>query len=122
MRKVLLVDDDPFVRRLVALTLNNQQYAILESDVGECALEITRREHPSLMLLDLVLPDMSGIEVCKQIKADPQLCETVVLVLTAQTSPARLETCRSVGADYVLTKPFSPFQLLTLTEHVFESR
>ncbi|HLH73864.1 MAG TPA: response regulator [Chloroflexota bacterium] len=118
MEKVLLVDDDSWIRQLVATTLNDGQWAISESAAGLPALDFIHREHPRLVILDLGLPDISGLEVCRQVKGDPRLRDTMVIILTANTDTRELAACQAVGADAILNKPFSPLRLLTLVESV----
>src|SRR2546429_1246589 len=94
-KKVLIVDDENNVRRLVAATLSGGDYEVLQARDGKEALELVRREHPAVVLLDIQMPVIDGVEVCRQIKADPKLKETVVVMLTAQ---AQMEARRRATA------------------------
>lgn len=116
MKKVLIVDDETNVRRLVAATLGGGDYELLQAKDGNEALELARRERPVLILLDIQMPGLDGVEVCKQIKADPGLRGTVVVMLTAQTQADARRRASAAGADAFLTKPFSPLQILELVE------
>ena len=115
-KKVLIVDDEHNVRRLVAATLSGGDYEVLQARDGVEALETIRREHPTVVLLDIQMPGLDGVEVCRQVKADPKLRETVVVILTAQAQAEARRRAAAAGADTFLTKPFSPLQVLEIVE------
>lgn len=115
-RKILIVDDENNVRRLVAATLSGGDYEVLQARDGGAALEVIRRERPAVVLLDIQMPGLDGVEVCRRIKADPTLKETTVVMLTAQAQADARRRAISAGADTFLTKPFSPLQLLEIVE------
>lgn len=115
-KKVLIVDDENNVRRLVAATLSGGDYEVLQAKDGVEALETIRRERPTVVLLDIQMPGLDGIEVCRQVKADPKLRDTVVVMLTAQAQADARRRATSAGADTFLTKPFSPLQVLEIVE------
>jgi two-component system, OmpR family, phosphate regulon response regulator PhoB len=115
--KVLLVDDDAPLRLLVTTTLATKHFEILEAERGEQALQIIWEEHPRLILLDIKLPDMSGIEICRRIKSDPTMAHTKVVMLTAVVTDGEREAALAAGADRYITKPFSPLNLIeTVTQ------
>jgi two-component system cell cycle response regulator len=115
--KVLLVDDEASLRLLVSTTLATQNFEILEAARGEEALDLIAREHPRLILLDIMLPDMSGIDVCRHVKTNPLIAHTKVIMLTAVASEPERRAAMDAGADRYLTKPFSPLNLLeTVTQ------
>jgi CheY-like chemotaxis protein len=116
MKKILIVDDEDNVRRLVAATLAGGNYQLLQARNGQEALDVIRREHPMLVLLDLQMPGVDGIEVCRQVKSDPALKQTLVVVLTALVQAETRRRATLAGADTFLTKPFSPLQLLEMIE------
>ena len=116
MKKVLIVDDENNVRRLVAATLSGGDYQILQAKDGIEAMDLIRREHPSVVLLDIQMPGLDGVEVCKQVKADPKLRDTVIVMLTAQAQMDARRRATAAGADTFLTKPFSPLQVLEIVE------
>ena len=84
MKKLLIVDDEDGVRALVRMTLDNGLYEIIEASDGLEALDLAREHHPDLVLLDVMLPDLSGMDVCRKIKDDPDLASTTVVMLTAR--------------------------------------
>jgi two-component system, OmpR family, phosphate regulon response regulator PhoB len=118
MRKLLIVDDEEGVRSLVRITLGDVGYEIREATSGEETIRIARTFRPDLVLLDVMLPDLSGIEVCRRLKSDPELAPTAVVMLTASAEPNDLGDAREAGADGYFTKPFSPIALLQKVESV----
>ena len=110
--RVLVVDDEPDIVALVAYHLARAGYRVSTAATGADALEVTRRERPSLVVLDLMLPDLSGYEVLQQLRADEATRGVAVLMLTARREePDRIRGL-SLGADDYLTKPFSPQELV----------
>jgi two-component system phosphate regulon response regulator PhoB len=115
-KKILIVDDEDSIRRLVAVTLQGGDYDVLLARDGVEALEVALRERPVLVLLDVSMPGLDGVEVCRRIKADPTLRGATVVMLTAQAQADVQRRATAAGADAFLTKPFSPLQVLELVE------
>ncbi len=111
-QKVLLADDDPDLRRLVATTLGTDDFELLQARDGLEALEVARRERPSLILLDVNMPRHNGFEVCRLLKADPATKQIRIVMLTARGGASDRAEGRAAGADDYFVKPFSPVQLL----------
>jgi len=112
MAKVLVVDDDDDIRFLIAYKLTSAGYDVTLASDGTRGLDAARREHPDLILLDWMMPEMSGVEVCTALKAEPANQDTPVILITARSQPADIERGFAAGAtDYVL-KPFLPSELL----------
>jgi len=110
--RILVVDDEPEIVALVAYHLAKAGYRVATAASGPDALEVARRERPSLVVLDLMLPGMSGFEVLEQLRADEGTSAVAVLLLTARREePDRIRGL-SLGADDYLTKPFSPAELV----------
>ncbi|MDA1081579.1 MAG: response regulator transcription factor [Gemmatimonadetes bacterium] len=110
--RVLVVDDEPDIVALVVYHLARAGYRVASAATGPEALEIARRERPTLVVLDLMLPGMSGFDVLREIRADAGTREIAVLMLTARKDePDRIKGL-SLGADDYLTKPFSPQELV----------
>jgi two-component system phosphate regulon response regulator PhoB len=110
--RILVVDDEPEIVALVAYHLAKAGYRVATAASGQDALDITRRERPSLIVLDLMLPGMSGFDVLEQLRGDEGTREVAVLMLTARREePDRIRGL-SLGADDYLTKPFSPAELV----------
>ena len=109
---ILVVDDEPDIVALVAYHLAKAGYRVSTAGSGAEALEASRRERPSLVVLDLMLPGLSGFDVLEQLRADPATATIAVLMLTARREePDRIRGL-SLGADDYLTKPFSPQELV----------
>ncbi|HKS06452.1 MAG TPA: response regulator transcription factor [Gemmatimonadaceae bacterium] len=110
--RVLVVDDEPDIVALVAYHLAKAGYRVSTAGSGPDALGAAQRERPSLVVLDLMLPGMSGFDMLEQLRADPATREIAVLMLTARKDePDRIRGL-SLGADDYLTKPFSPPELV----------
>lgn len=113
MSKILIVEDDPAIRRVIALAVKSAGYQpVLECDTGDDGLTAIRRERPALVLLDVMLPGMDGIEVCRRVKSDPALAKTAIILLTAKSDEHDVVTGLDAGADDYVTKPFSKEILL----------
>jgi len=110
--RILVVDDEPEIVALVTYHLAKTGYRISTAASGQDALDVARRERPSLIVLDLMLPGMSGFDVLEQLRADDGTRDVAVLMLTARREePDRIRGL-SLGADDYLTKPFSPQELV----------
>jgi DNA-binding response OmpR family regulator len=116
--KLLIVDDEEGVRALVRMTLSTAEYEILEASNGAQALALARAQHPDLMLLDVMLPDLSGIEICRELKGDRSMDSTTVVMLTAKAQNSDYGEAEDAGADGYFTKPFSPIALVQKIETV----
>jgi two-component system chemotaxis response regulator CheY len=122
-RGVLIVDDDPFIRKLVATTLEDvSEFELHEAADGLEALEIATREHPAIVFLDVDMPRMDGIDVCRQMRSDPATTGTTIVMLTAVHGDHVERLAEEAGADLFLTKPFSPLDLLRLVDSLGEQR
>ncbi len=109
MTKVLVVDDEVNLVELVESYLIREGYEVLTAYEGLSAVELARSANPDLIVLDLMLPGLDGIEVCRQLR---QFSEAYVIMLTAKTEEVDKIVGLSVGADDYLTKPFSPRELV----------
>ncbi|MBI5268224.1 MAG: response regulator [Burkholderiales bacterium] len=118
MSKVLIIDDHPDIRRLVRLTLEFEQHQIMEAVDGRIGLEAARQWKPDIVLLDVMMPGMDGLETCRQLRADPSLAGTRVVLLTARGGSADRSAGLAAGADEYVVKPFSPLTLLQLVEQL----
>jgi two-component system, OmpR family, phosphate regulon response regulator PhoB len=118
LKKLLIVDDEDGVRALVRMTLDSGDYQIIEASEGLEALDLAREYHPDLVLLDVMLPDLSGMDVCRKIKDDPDLAATTVVMLTARAQTSDVGDAEEAGADGYFTKPFSPIALTRKVESI----
>lgn len=119
MRKLMIADDENGIRTLVRMTLENERYEILEASDGSEALRVAREHRPDLLLLDVEMPGMTGIEVCRALKDDPQTAGIVVVMLTFKAEEADRREGEAAGADDYITKPFSPVALMRKVDEVF---
>jgi len=111
-QRVLVVDDEPDVVALIERTLRAGGYDVLKAYDGISALDVIMEEKPDLVLLDIMMPMMSGYEVCVQIKSNPQTKDIPVVCLSsAHTPDARAQSLKA-GAAELITKPFFPDELL----------
>jgi len=118
MKTILLADDEANLRMLVHTTLDDPQYRILEAADGAQTLALTRAEHPDLLVLDWMMPDMSGIEVAQTLRQDPATSHIPIIMLTAKGQERDKEQGRALGAYAYLVKPFSPLELLEKVQAV----
>lgn len=102
----MLADDEPDLRRLLRARLVRNGFEVLEADNGIAALDLVRCHRPAAVVLDYRMPGMTGGEVCGQIKSDPALQGTPVILVTASTQSARDESSGALQADDVVIKPF----------------
>lgn len=120
MKTILIVDDQPEVRELVAVTLEIGDYKILMADNGDKALDLARREHPDLMLLDVQMPggSIDGYRVCQLLKSDLSTRDICILMLTAKGQDWDRQQGIEAGANDYFVKPFSPLELMMKVEEV----
>jgi CheY-like chemotaxis protein len=116
LKTVVIADDEPSMRLLVHATIESDDYKVLEAADGDEAWTLISQFKPSLVLLDVQMPGRTGLEILGMIKSDPALASTRVILLTAKALVADVEAGMTAGADFYLTKPFSPLDLLTRVE------
>jgi CheY-like chemotaxis protein len=118
---VLIVDDDQFIRKLIATTLEDVAgFELHEAGDGVEALEVARRERPSLVFLDVDMPRLNGIDACRRLRADDATGDPTIVMLTAAHGDSVEADAEEAGADLFLTKPFSPLELLRLVDQLGE--
>ena len=116
MTTILVVDDEAPIVDLVRFTLEDADVRVVEASDGAAALDLARRIKPDLVLLDVHMPRFDGLEVCRQLRREPDFERTPIIMLTAAGQEADRSSGLSAGADEYLTKPFSPLALLALVE------
>jgi len=117
IKKIVVADDDNNVLFLITELLTRQNYQVFQAVNGDQALREAGSLHPDLMVLDIMMPGIDGIEVCRRIKASPDTRDIRVIMLTAKTSGRDIEAGMAAGADHYLTKPF---RINELTEKIKE--
>jgi two-component system phosphate regulon response regulator PhoB len=110
--RVLVVDDEPDVRMLLRTNLRAAGFDVLEASNGSEGLSIAKHEMPTVIILDLMMPEMSGIEVCRALRKHPPTSRIPILMLTAKTAEEDKVAGFEVGADDYVTKPFSPREVV----------
>lgn len=120
-KKILIADDEAYVRLLIEQTLEDLEdrgvKLILARDGAE-ALALSKAEKPQLVFLDVMMPHMSGFDVCRMIKKELGMIDTYVVILTAKGQEYDRQVSEEVGANLYMTKPFDPDELLTLAAQV----
>ena len=111
-QKILVVEDEPDIRKLVQYNLTQERFIVLEAEDGEQALKLLQRERPNLVILDLMLPGVSGMELCKLLKQRSETAKLPILMLTAKAGEADRIVGLEMGADDYLAKPFSPREMV----------
>ena len=111
MTVVLVADDDADIRELVAFKLEQAGFEVIAVEDGPSALQQAQTRHPTLAVLDVSMPGLSGIDVCRMLRADPATAGILIIMLTARVQEQDVEGGFSAGADDYVTKPFSPREL-----------
>ena len=110
--RILAVDDNPDSITIVQSILERQGYRVAVALTGPDALEQIQRDPPDVVLLDIMMPEVSGLDVLQQMKNDPKTSRIPVILVTAKTHDEDVMSGYQYGADYYITKPFTPQQLL----------
>jgi CheY-like chemotaxis protein len=120
--RILVCDDEDVLRMLVRATLSPGEYEVVEARDGDEAIERARNKRPDLILLDMMMPGRSGLDVLAEVRRDPVLGRTPVIMLSARAQATDREAAERAGADCYLAKPFSPGELAALVEQLLERR
>ena len=118
-RPILVIDDEPYILRSLSYLFEREGFAVETASNGVDGLERTRALRPPIIFLDIMMPEMDGYEVCKQIRQDPQICRTYVIMLSAKGQQIDLERGLLGGADEYMTKPFSPREVVERVRDVY---
>ncbi len=110
--KILIVDDEKDIVKMLDYNLKKDGFRTINADDGEDALDLANREYPDLIILDLMLSGLSGLEVCKTLKKESKTASIPIIMLTAKTQEADKIVGLELGADDYVTKPFSPRELI----------
>ncbi len=113
MTVVLVADDDADIRDLLSFKLEQAGLDVVAVEDGQAALRQARERHPTLAVLDVSMPGLSGIDVCRMLRADPSTADMLIIMLTARVQEQDVEGGFSAGADDYVTKPFSPRELVS---------
>jgi len=119
LQKVLVVDDEEPILELLKYNLEKQGYDVRTAIDGQVGVDIARKFHPDLVLLDIMMPKMDGVEACRQIRAMPELANTFVVFLTARAEEYSEIAAFDVGADDYILKPIKPRALMSRISALF---
>jgi CheY-like chemotaxis protein len=118
--KVLVCDNEEVLRALVRAALAPSGYDIAEARNGDESVELARDLEPDLIVLDMMMPGRTGLEVLEELRGEERFAETPVVMLTARTQEADRESASTAGADRFLPKPFSPVELASVVEELLD--
>jgi two-component system alkaline phosphatase synthesis response regulator PhoP/two-component system response regulator VicR len=119
--KILAVDDEKHIVRLVQITLEKEGYELITASNGREALEKVAAEKPDLVVMDVMMPEMDGLEALSKMKNDPATASIPVIMLTAKAQDSDVFRGWQSGADLYLTKPFNPSELVTFVKRIFDT-
>ena len=122
-QKLLIVDDEAHIRMLIEQTLEeleDEGVEFLTAENGEIALDIIQKENPKLVFLDVMMPKMNGMEVCRRVKKELGLNNVFIVLLTAKGQELDRQKGQEVGADVYMTKPFDPEKILEKAREVLQ--
>ena len=117
-KRVLVCDDEPYIVESVSYVVRKAGYEVLVAEDGEEALRAAREERPDLVFLDIMMPRLSGYEVCRRLKQDPATRDIYIVMLTARGQQEDEQKALELGADEFMTKPFSPRKMRAKLEEV----
>jgi DNA-binding response OmpR family regulator len=109
---ILIVDDEPDIRSILDILLTSKGYSTLQADSGKAALDLVARHHPDLVLLDIIMPDMDGYQVARQLREDPETREMPIIMISARNEDIDEVLGLELGADDYIRKPFEPILVL----------
>ncbi|HEX8551443.1 MAG TPA: response regulator [Abditibacteriaceae bacterium] len=119
--KILAVDDEKHIVRLVQITLEKEGYELITASTGKEALEKVALDKPDLIVMDVMMPEMDGLEALARLKGDPATAKIPVIMLTAKAQDSDVFRGWQSGADLYLTKPFNPQELVTFVKRIFQN-
>ena len=112
MKRILAVDDEPHILKLVSFSLKAKGFEVIEATDGLSAVEVAEKEQPDLILMDVMMPACDGYEACRRIKANPKTANIPVVMLTAKTQLTEQKAGLDAGALDYICKPFTPKDLV----------
>jgi len=119
-KRILLVEDDPYVVKALKIRLEAGDFEVIVAIDGKEGLEKARNEKPDLIILDVMLPEMSGFDVCRKLKIEKQYKDIPIIMLTAKFQPSDVKFGTEMGADAYITKPFDSHVLLAKIEELLK--
>ena len=119
---IVIIEDEPDIQDILSHSLRKEGFRVFSANNGEDGFKKTQDKHPHLVVLDLMLPGINGLEVCHKIRRNKDLQDTLILMLTAKSEETDIVTGLEVGADDYLTKPFSTRELLARIRSLLRRR
>ncbi len=121
-KSILVADDDPDILSIVSMSLEASGYTVHKATNGREAVDLAREHHPDLVLMDMMMPVVSGYEAVQEIKADDDIKDITIVGLSAKAMAADMERASDVGIDGYITKPFRIAQVLSVVEEYLQQR
>lgn len=115
-RTILVVDDDPGVIQILEVNLRHSNFEVISAMNGAQALDKASREKPDLILLDVILPDLDGLDVCRYLKQSRQTSKIPVIMISAKVESQDIRAGIAAGAEEYITKPFAPSEVVALVQ------
>jgi two-component system, cell cycle response regulator len=112
LRRVLVIDDDRLILEVLETVLDLEEFDVVTADDGESGLDRLREHRPDVVVCDVMMPGLDGLEVCRRIKTDPETVDVPVVLLTARDRPEDRAAGEAAGCDAYVIKPFSPLHLI----------
>lgn len=119
-KKVMIVDDEPHIVKMIAMRLKSNGYEVVTASDGAQCLELVEKEKPDAVLLDLIMPGLTGFEVCSRLKENERTRDIPVIMLTALAQKSDIARGIEAGARFFVTKPYNPEDLLYKLKKVLE--
>jgi len=120
--KVLIVDDEESLRRIVAQAFSDRGYTVITADNGSDGLQLATTERPDIVILDLIMPGLSGFEVCRRIRQDVTMTRTSVIITSAKSYKPDIDKAIELGADAFIVKPADLDELISTANKFFTQR
>ncbi len=120
LKKILVVDDDPYILMSLEFLMKKNGYDVMVARNGTEALDLVEKQVPQVVLLDIMMPDVDGYEICKHIKASKKLKEAKVVFMSAKSKEADIKKGYELGASLYITKPFSTREMMKQIKELME--
>ena len=121
-KTILIIDDDPRNRKLAGELLGTMGYKIIEAENGQEGIDLAKSEQPAMILMDIMMPVMDGIEATRRLKADKKTCKIPIIILSSKAMKEDRDTICKSGCDGYLTKPFDIYELLDLINNLIKKQ
>ncbi len=119
-KRILVADDEVYILHILEFSLNLEGFEVITAANGREALSKIAKQRPDLVVLDVVMPDLDGHEVCRRLKADERTRDIPIIFLSAKDAPSDRELGLSLGAGAYITKPFSPQRLIECIQNLLD--